>query len=219
MSARCMSGSAIGDYWDSGKPLIDFLKVHDIRGERMRGEALKSGGIVRYEVSDLSKAQSLQADGNIELKDPTTSGTRQFVMDNREGSVFHDKNLRKAIQAAYDRDFVRGAAYYGMGARANDHPVGPTEIYYWDERPIVERDLNKAKQYLAAAGYQGSIDLTLHTMNDFRLLEAALAFKDSLAEAHIRVEVVQEPSETYWEEVWLSRLCRLLGWKAGNRRP
>jgi ABC-type transport system substrate-binding protein len=55
-------------------------------------------------------------------------------MHTYEGSPFADKNLRKAMQYAVDRDFVREAALFGRGSNANDHPVGINDQYYWDDQ-------------------------------------------------------------------------------------
>ena len=206
------------NYWDGDKPLLDSLEVHYIPSELMRAEALKAGRVDWYSVGDVTQIPGLQAESGIELKGVTTSATRQFVMDNRQSSPFHDKNLRKAIQYAYDRDFVNGAAYFGYGARANDHPVGFSDVYYWHEQPIVERDLSLAEEYLADAGYKNGIDLTLHAMEPGRLLAAALAFKESLLEANIRVEVVLQPIQIYWTEVWMVEPFAASSW-AARRAP
>ena len=77
-------------------------------------------------------------------------------MDTREGSVFHDKNARKAIQYAIDRDFVREAVTYGFGANANDHPIGRTDPMYWAGQPIINQDIELSRSYLKAAGYDAS---------------------------------------------------------------
>ena len=202
------------DYWDGDKPFLDRFEIQYIPSESARVEIFRAGITDWYELDDLTMVPGFQDDPNIELKDVATSGTRQFVMDNREESPFHDKNLRKAIQSGYDRDFVRSAAFFGMSANANDHPVNPSDIYYWESQPIVERDLALASRYLAAGGYDDGVDLTLHTIDGFDLLEAALAFKETLAEANIRVEVIQSPEEGFWEDVWMSEPFVAVAWAA-----
>ena len=74
------------------------------------------------------------------------------------------------------------------------------------------QDIDKAKEYLAAAGYPDGIDLTFDTMEPAGLLNMALAFKESVAAAGINVEVVNHPRDTYWTEVWLVTPFNAVRW-------
>ena len=124
-----------------------------------------------------------------------------------DDSIFADKNLRKALQYAVDRKFIVEAAQFGRGAPANDHPVGINDQYYWDEQPVIEQDIEKAKEYLAAAGYADGIDLELNTSDIGVMQEVALAFKESVADAGINVEIVTHDSAPYWESKWMDPCC------------
>ena len=53
---------------------------------------------------------------------------------------------------------------------ANDHPVVSFDQYYWEDQVQVERDIERAKGYLAAAGYADGIDLTLDVMENCEML-------------------------------------------------
>ena len=55
---------------------------------------------------------------------------------------------------------------YGAGVIANDHPVVSFDQYYWEDQVQVERDVERAKGYLAAAGYADGIDLKLDVMEN-----------------------------------------------------
>ena len=94
-----------------------------------------------------------------------------------------------------------------MVPTANDHLIGINDEYYWDEQPIIKQDIPKAMEFLAAAGYPDGFDITLHTSDIGQMLEVALAFKESVAAAGIRVEVSNENSTTYWEEYWMNPCC------------
>ena len=207
-------------YWEGEKPYIDQLVLYYMPEITTRIESIRAGALDYGELEDLSQVQWFEDHDRINVKQIPTAQTRNIAMDNREpgmylspgsedetdlvegGSVFHDKNLRKAIQYSYDREFVRDATFFGYGFTANDHPVGLQDQYYWEDQVQIDQDIDKAKEYLAAAGYEDGIDLTLNTFELANLNNMALAFKESVSQIGINVEVVDHPSESF-SEVWL----------------
>ena len=218
------------NYWEGDRPYVDQLVLYYMPEVTTRVEALRAGATDYGGVEDLSQVQWFKDHDRIDVKQIPTGAIRNITMDNRKpgmylrpgskdetdlieaGSVFHDKNLRKAIQYAYDREFVVEATLFGVGFVANDHPVASFDQYYWEDQVQVEQDIERAKGYLAAAGYEDGIDLTLDAMEAVGLLNMALAFKESVSAAGINVEVVNHPRDTYWTEVWLVTPFNAAGW-------
>ena len=218
------------NYWEGDKPYIDQLVIYYMPEVTTRIEALRAGATDYGGVEDLSQIQWFEDQDSIRVRQIPTAAIRNMSMDNREpgmyirpgstdetdliegGSVFHDKNLRKAIQWGYDRQFVKDAALFGTGFVANDHPVGLQDQYYWGDQPIVDQDIEKAKEYLAAAGYPDGVDVTLDTMEPGGMLSMSLAFKESVSAVGINVEVVNHPRDTYWTEVWLKTPFNTVSW-------
>ncbi len=218
------------NYWEGDKPYLDQLVIYYMPEVTTRIEALRAGAIDYGGVEDLSQVQWFEDHDSILVRQIPTASIRNMTMDNREpgmylrpgskdetdlieaGSVFHDKNLRKAVQWAYDREFVREATFFGYGFTGNDHPVGLQDQYYWEGQTQVDQDIDKAKEYLAAAGYPDGVDITLDAMEAQGLLNMALAFKESVSAAGINVEVVSHPRDTYWTEVWLVTPFNSVSW-------
>ena len=218
------------NYWEGEKPYVDQLVIYYMPEVTTRMEAIRAGAVDYNSIEDLSQIQWFEDHGRIYVKQIPTASIRNMAMDNREpgmyirpgskdetdlieaGSVFHDKNLRKAVQYSYDRQFVKDAALFGTGFIANDHPVGLQDQYYWDDQVQVDQDIEKAKEYLAAAGYADGIDITLDTMENGGMLDMSLAFKESAAAVGINVEVVNHPRDTYWTEIWLKTQFNTVSW-------
>ncbi len=218
------------NYWEGEKPYVDQLVLYYMPEVTTRIEALRAGAIDYNTIEDLSQIQWFQDHDRINVLQIPTAQIRNMTMDNREpgmyirpgstdetdliegGSVFHDKNLRKAVQYSYDRQFVKDAALFGTGFIANDHPVGLNDQYYWEGQTQVDQDIEKAKGYLAAAGYADGVDVTLDAMEPGGLLNMALAFKESAAAVGINVEVVNHPRDTYWTEIWLVTPFNSVSW-------
>ena len=208
------------NYWEGEKPYFDQLVLYYMPEVTTRLESLRAGALDFGELEDLSQAQWFEDHDGFNVKQIPTAQIRNLVMDNREpgmylspgskdendliegGSPFHDKNLRKAVQWSYDREFVRDATFFGYGFTANDHPVGLQDQYYLEGQTQIDQDIDKAKEYLAAAGYEDGIDLILNTFEHAQLLNMGLAYKESASLAGINVEVVNHPTAAF-SEVWL----------------
>ena len=176
------------DYWRAGVPYLDRVILFYMPEQTSRIQALKSGAIDVILEPPFSALSDLDANPNIIVQEAPTAGVR--VLDfHTDREPFNNKDLRKAFQYAVDRTFVRQASLFGRGVNGNDHPVGPNDEYYWDDQPIITQDIPRAKAYLDAAGYPNGIDVVLTTTDVTQKLEIALAFKESVAPAGIRVEI------------------------------
>ena len=158
----------------------------------------------------------LEANPNVTVQEAPTAGVR--VLDfHTDREPFNNKNLRKAFQYAVDRDFVRQATLFGRGSNGNDHPVGAGDEYYWAEQPIVAQDIPRAIEYLKAAGYENGFDVVLTTTDVSQKLDMALAFKESVAAAGIRVEINNTDPTPYWTEFWMNECCPFVASSWGPR--
>ena len=204
------------DYWREGRPFIETIIMFYMPEQVTRTEALKSGAIDVILEPAFSALEALEDNPNVIIEQAPTASVRVLDM-HTDRAPFDNKDLRKAFQFAVDRDFVREAALFGLGANANDHPVGINDEYYWDEQPLISQDIPRAIAYLEAAGYSDGFDMELHTSDFGQKLEVALAFQESVAAAGIRIDVINDDSTTYWEEVWMNPCCPFVASSWGPR--
>ena len=117
---------------------------------------------------------------------------------------FDDERVRMAIKLAVDRERVLNAAFQGYGTATSDVPVPQDDPFFPDEIGIRKQDLEQAKQLLADAGHSNGIDIELFTSQAYSgMVDLAVAFKEVVAPAGIRVKIRQWPAETFWDQVWL----------------
>ena len=222
------------DYWREGRPYADQIIFFYMPEQLTRIEALKTGAIDVAYTPPLAFLGSLAGNPDIRIAETPSAGVVVIDMhtaySHLQGDtdnwakfqglpdpIFADKNLRKAMQYAVDRDFIVQAAQFGRGSPANDHPVGINDQYYWDEQPIIKQDIMKAQEYLAAAGYPDGIDIVLNTADIGFMQEAALAFQQSVAEAGINVQVETHDAGPYWEAQWMDPCCPFVTSNWGGR--
>jgi len=104
--------------------------------------------------------QIADEDGDLEVVQSIDIGF-QYLAFNHRRPPFDDKNFRKALSLAIDRDLMVGAAWNGFAVKANSH-VSPALPYWHDpSTDELETGLDRAKALLAEGGYE-LVDGRLH---------------------------------------------------------
>ena len=142
------------DYWKPGQPYLDELYFRIIPDSASRAVAfekgtvdvLRGGDVEGFEVRRLVKLKGVEN---------TTSGWENyaplvFMEMNQRTMPFSDKNVRKAIMHAIDREFIVKNIFFGLGKVATG-PFASTTLYYSSDVPAYPFDMAKAKKLLADA--------------------------------------------------------------------
>lgn len=77
----------------------------------------------------------------------------EFIGFNFNNQLLTDKNIRKAISCAVPIDNIIDSVYLSNAVKTSS-PVNPSSFLYDNNIAAVRYDLNKAKEYLTAAGYK-----------------------------------------------------------------
>ena len=190
------------DYWEEGKPYLDELVVLGIPEQATRDAALKAGDV------DLVHKLSAGSVAGLEKHPDTTvlnASTFSFITLSLPTVTppFDNLLVRKAFQAATDRESINQAALLGLGTIARDHPIHPGHPAFAPQYAPPDYDIELAESLLAEAGYPDGIDVTLYTADvGTGMIELAIAFAESAAPAGIRVDVQRVPSDGFWSEWW-----------------
>ena len=204
------------DYWDEGLPYLDGITYITILEASTRAEALKTGDIDFILAIEDKSAITLDADPETRVLE-TASPTYLGVYMNMTVAPFDNVLVRKALQAATDREAIRQSALLGKGSIANDHPIAPTDPHFASQYAPPAYDIDLAKSLLEQAGYPNGIDLTLHTSAaGAPMVEYAVVMKERAAPAGIRINIKEAPEEDFWSKVWLVEPFSTVWW---NGRP
>jgi len=133
-----------------------------------------------------------------------TTGTLHYTFPMRVTMApFDNYDLRMAVKLSVDRDQLVQKILLGHGAVGNDTPVSTAMPYHNSEMPQRQYDPDKAKFHLKKAGMEGiTLDLGTSEAAFSGAVDAALLIKDSAAKAGLNVNVVREPKDGYWSNVW-----------------
>ena len=139
------------DYW-GGAPEIKSITCKNI-GSDTKVDAILAGDIDLAQGPAATTLSRVVDDENVEIVKVTGTREKDFELNCREGNPLADKNLRLALSYAVDRDVMAMVAGNGFAS-----PIGtafpPSVGYNSDEVEAQTYDLDKAKEYLAEAGYE-----------------------------------------------------------------
>ncbi|MBU2992274.1 ABC transporter substrate-binding protein [Octadecabacter sp. 1_MG-2023] len=201
-----MTASRYADHYkgdDAG--FFDEVEYIAINDNTARMNALMTGQVDTINRIDFKTEALLKANPALRIQEVTGNQHYSFPMLTNS-APYNDANVRKAIKYGVNRQELVDKILLGHGAVGNDTPIGPANQYYNTEMEQLEYDPDQAKYYLQQAGMD-SLDIELSASNAAfeGAVDAAQLMQASAAGGGININVVQEPSDGYWSNVWLNK--------------
>ena len=116
---------------------------------------------------------------------------------------FDNVDVRLALKYAINREEIVKKILFGYGSIGNDHPIAPSLPYYAD---IEQRqyDPDKAKFHAKKSGVD-KIKVSLSAADSVMsgAVDMCVLYSEHAKAAGIDIEVVREPNDGYWSNVWL----------------
>lgn len=191
------------NYWKAENPAtvelqnVSQIKLRCITEPSMRTIAIENGEVDMAEIS-ATDVTRFRDNGKYNVTDYQNAMSQYLIFNTSENSPCQDENVRKAI--AYAIDALQVAMGGGSDAVILSHDVapnlGPDYVQDWDNQDYFTRDLDKAKEYLEAAGYApGQLEITL--LNSAQAPQGPyVAMQALLAEAGITMNIRAEDRGT-----------------------
>jgi peptide/nickel transport system substrate-binding protein len=204
------------NYYHAGRPYFDSAVCTSVLDASARNNALVSNTvdyIDRCDPKTFTRLAGVNGVTTISVK-----GYSHYTAP-MNGSVepFNDVNVRLAVKFAIDREEIVKKILAGQGVPGNDNPVAEGIQYRINPQPQHVYDPDKAKFYLKKAGLS-SLKLKLSAADAafVNATDAGLLMQSSAAKTGIEIEVVREPNDGYWSNVWMKRPWCMAYW---NGRP
>lgn len=200
------------NYWKEGRGHFDSAEVLAIKDVTARTNALNTGQIHAMDRCDLKTVHLLKR--NDKLKVVQITGTQHYTMPMFvDTAPFDDVNVRMALKLAVDREEMLEKILRGYGAVGNDNPISPANRFFNSELPQRTYDPDEAKSYLKKAGLSSlKVNLSAADAAFAGAVDAAVLYKEQAAKAGIEVNVVREPDDGYWSNVWLKKPFCMCYW-------
>ncbi|NIQ38026.1 MAG: twin-arginine translocation signal domain-containing protein [Proteobacteria bacterium] len=200
------------NYWKEGRAHFDEVETIGIANVTERVVALQRKQVDAMNRFNLKLTHLLPRARNIQIIDVT--GAKHYsipMLTDRE--PFNNNDVRLAMKYAIDREHMLEQILRGYGTLGNDHPIAPTQKYYASELPQRKYDPDKARFHMKKAGM---LDYTfrLHAAEAAfgGAVDTAMLYREHAAKAGIKIEVIVEPNDGYWSDVWMKKPWVMCYW-------
>lgn len=180
------------DYW-GGAPKADSLRIRIIPEAFTQAAEYESGRLSVVEVP-FGETARWEKDHASELDRRPALRDLYVAINTRRGPLA-DVRVRQALNYATDVSALLDQIMGGRGARSAG-AIPPGIDGYDPTRAPYPHDVAKARALLAAAGYPDGISLQLWRTNRDEYGRLAQAIQQQLAEAGIKVEIVERDAST-----------------------
>jgi peptide/nickel transport system substrate-binding protein len=190
------------NYWQADRAFFDGGELIAVLDPTARQNALVSNQVDGIDRLDLKTADLLAKTEGVIVEE--VRGKLHYTFPMRTDTApLNDRNVRLALKHAIDREAFLKSILFGHGMLGNDQPITPAYRYFAADIEQRKYDPDKAKFYLKEAGMtELAIDLSASGAAFQSAVDAALLYKENAAKAGININVVREPNDGYWTNVW-----------------
>jgi peptide/nickel transport system substrate-binding protein len=195
------------NYWKEGFAHFDEVEILQIGDPTARSQALQTGSVDCMNNVPTNTVHLLKRVPGLHIH--ATTGNKQITLPMRTDTAPYDNNdVRTAMKLIIDREQWLEKIIQGYGELGNDNPIGPANIYRatTDELPQREYDPEKAKFHLKKAGLS-KLAVQYHAADTGfgGAVDAGQLMAATARAAGIEVEVIREPNDGYWSNVWMKK--------------
>jgi len=218
--------------WKPGDRVTLARNEHYYRGSELHLDGLE----FRYVPDDNTRVSMLQA-GEIdvclgvpaprmaELKaagfraDPEPSSATYDMLINHKVAPFDNLKFCQAVSYGIDRKAINDAVTLGLGVPASS-VISPTLNFFNKSLPVIARDVDKAKELLAASGTQNASFELIQNAGTADEEKAAVLIQAQLAEVGITVNIAKiDPGEAWTKLTEGSYQAEMNWWYNETRDP
>ncbi|WP_080802259.1 ABC transporter substrate-binding protein [Desulfamplus magnetovallimortis] len=200
------------NYWKTGRAHFNEVETIAISDVNARTNALKTGRIDAMDRVDVKTVHLLKKMPNLNVS--AITGTMHYSVPMLvDVKPYSDKNVRMALKLAVDREEMVKNILKGYGELGNDHPISSVNRYHASNLEQRKYDPDKANFYMKKAGMlDHTFNLHASDAAFSGAVDAAVLYQESAKKAGIKINVVREPSDGYWSNVWTKKEWCMCYW-------
>jgi peptide/nickel transport system substrate-binding protein len=194
------------NYWKPDRAHFDEIEMVSISDVNTRINALRTGQIDAMDRCDLKTIHLLEKDPKIQIVRVTGKKHNLFSM-RTDMAPYENNDVRLAMKYAIDRESSLKVILNGYGTLGKDHPISPVYRFHATDLPQRIYDLDKARYHFKKSGI-GDTTFKLHASANMPFdgaVDSAVMHQQHAAKAGIKIQVVREPEDGYWSDVWMKK--------------
>lgn len=203
------------NYWKPGRPYLDEIELIGVPDETSRVNALLSGDVHLISAVNPRSTRRIAASTSHSVLE-TKSGLYTDLIMRADVHPTSNPDFVLAMKYLLNRELIRKALFRGYAVIGNDHPIAPTDRYFFAGLPQREYDPDRAKFHLDKAGLNGIRLPVYATPAAQGSVDTASLLQESAAQVGLKLAVNRVPADGYWSNHWMKHP---LGFGNTNPRP
>jgi peptide/nickel transport system substrate-binding protein len=190
------------NYFKPGMPHFDEIETIHLPDVNSRISALSSNQIDAMMQVGPKNASLIEKKTNINIL-RTPSGAHYTMPMRCDTPPYNNNDVRLALKNVINREQMLDIILRGFGVLGNDHSISSNLRFHNDELPQRTYDPDKARYHLKKANMLDHV-FELHTADTAftGAVDAAILYSEQAKKAGVKIKVVREPADGYWENVW-----------------
>jgi len=190
------------NYWKKDRAHAEEIELLSIKDSLARTTAIMIGLVDAIDNVDTKTTLLLARNSNVVVEESSEPLHYVFAMQMKI-PPFDNIHVRQALKLSINREEFVNKILNGRGVVGNDHPIGKSYRYLADDIDKNSFDPEKAKWHLKQAGMENlSVDLHTSDAAFSGAVDAAALFQNNAKKSGININVVREPKDGYWSNVW-----------------
>lgn len=189
------------NYWKENSAHFDAVNLLSVVDPTARQSAMLNGDV---DIADAIDPKTVALLGRVPTIDILeTTGTQHYTFPMRlDVEPFGNADLRMALKLAIDRQELVDKILLGHGVAGNDVPVNGSMPFFNADIPQRTFDPEKAAEFYKKSGHSGPIQLSVADAAFAGAVDAGQLIAASAKKAGIEIELIREPNDGYWSNVW-----------------
>ena len=202
------------DGWHGEGAYFDEVRILVLNDPNARQTALVTGDVDAVSLIELKTMALMQRDPNIVIHNIPSAAAITMPM-HCDTAPFDNVDVRNALKLAMNRDDIIEKIAFGAATKANDFHHSPAQPYWPEGIEQREYDPDQARSLLRKAGAEGlTVNLSTADSVYAGAVDMAVLYAEHAKAAGINVNVVREPNDGYYSDVWLVKPFTLVSWGA-----
>lgn len=198
-------------YWMPNRPYLDGVRAIAINDPTAKVESVTAGSSDITDYIEPSDAANVTGSSSAQVLATKNQAFQNIVFPSKV-PPWNDTRVVQAMKLAVDRKKMVEIGLAGNGVVVPDVIVPPTDPAYPSGLSVAQ-DIEQARSLLKQAGFPNGISFTLHTSTAVsHIVNLAVVFAETVAPAGIKVNVQQEPVQTYFDQFFLGNRPYLDWW-------
>ncbi|WP_306113477.1 MULTISPECIES: ABC transporter substrate-binding protein [unclassified Roseovarius] len=201
------------DGWHLEGAYFDAVEVIVLNDPNARQTALVTGDVDAVTQLELKTLALLQRDPNLLIDNVPSAAaiTMPMLVDT---APFDNVDVRNALKLSVNREELIEKIAFGAASVGNDFHHSPA-MPYWPDIEQRQYDPDQAKSLLKKAGAEGlEVNLSVADSVYSGAVDMCVLYSEHAKAAGIKINVVREPNDGYYSDVWLKKPWCAVQWGA-----